>query len=150
MATLKKSSSVFKLFGTSKILEKEGVWVNYGDVKFLVARAGGTNNDYADVLKAKVRPHKFQIDKGTLAEADDLRLNAEIYAESIIKDVQIRKEDDTWESGIPTEDGNVVPFTKAAVVKLLLELPDMFKDLRVCASDANKYLKDQEDADLKN
>lgn len=145
-----KPSSVFKLFGTSKLLEKNGVSVNYGNVKFLVARAGGSNNEYADVLKAKVRPFRHQIDKGLLSDADDQRINAEIYAEAIIKNVQVLNDDETWSEGVPTEGGEVVPYTKANVVKLLLDLPDMFRDLRVCANDVNKYLKDQEEADLKN
>lgn len=148
-------SSVFKLFGTSKVAEKEGVWVNYGDIKFLVARAGGSNIAYAELLKAKIRPVRHQIDRDTLSKAEDDRINAELYAEVIIKDVQVRVseegvEPEEWKKGLPTEDGEVVPFTVGGVTKLLLDLPDLFRDIRVCASDASKYLKSQEDADVKN
>lgn len=143
-------SSVFKLFGTSKTAEKTGVWVDYGDVKFLISRAGGTNSDYFEILKAKTRPFRHQIDRGTLSSADDERVTREIYAECIIKDVQVKAEDGTWSPGVPTSTGEVVPFTKGSVVQLLTDLPDMFRDLRVCATDVQKYLESEDSADLKN
>lgn len=143
-------SSVFKLFGTSKLAEKSGVWVDYGDVKFLISRAGGTNSEYYELLKAKTRPFRHQIDRGTLSTADDERVTREIYAEVIIKDVQIKKEDGTWEQGVPTKNGEVVPYTRGAVLTLLTDLPEMFRDLRVCATDVQKYLDLEESDDLKN
>jgi len=149
------ASSIFKLFGTSKVLEKEGVWVNYGDVKFLVARAGGSNIQYAELLKAKIRPVRNQVERDTLSKADDDRITAEVYAEAVIKDVQVREseegvEPEVWKTGVPTVKGEVLPLNKETLTKLLLGLPDMFKDLRGCANDAAKYLLDQEQADVKN
>lgn len=143
-------SSIFKLFATDAALEKSGVWINYGDFKFLVARAGGKNTAYAECLKAKVRPYRYQIEKGTLSDAEDSRITAEVYAETIIQDAQILKEDGSWEQGLPTADGDVIPFTKAEVAKLLLSLPDMFRDLRQQASDSQKYLIEAEESDVKN
>ncbi len=142
-------SSVFKLFATSKELEKKGVWLDYGDVKFLVARAGGANHGYAELLKAKIRPIRHQVERDLLSAEENDRINAELFAEAIIKDVKV-KVDDNWQQGVPSADGPVLPYTKANVVKLLLELPDMFRDIRQCAADANKYLIDQEAADEKN
>lgn len=143
-------SSVFKTFGTSRQLEREGIWLNYGDIKFLVARAGGTNIAYQELLKAKIRPVRHQIERDTLSKADDDRINAELYAETVIKDVQVLKEDGTWEKGVPTENGDILPYSSSAVVALLLELPELFRDVRACASDSQKYLKEQEAADVKN
>lgn len=145
-----KKSSVFKLFGTSKLAEKNGVWVDYGDVKFLVARAGGTNSDYLDLLKAKTRPFRNQIDRGTLAQADDDRVTRELYAEAIIKDVQVKNEDGSWVQGVPGMNGEVLPFTRGAVLQLLTALPDMFRDIRVMATDVQRYLDEEDSADLKN
>ncbi len=143
-------SSVFRTFGTSRQLEREGIWLNYGDIKFLVARAGGTNIAYQELLKAKIRPVRHQIERDTLSKDDDNRINAELYAETIIKDVQVLQEDGQWVKGVPTEAGDVAPYSTAAVVALLLELPELFRDLRTCASDSQKYLKEQEAADTKN
>jgi hypothetical protein len=145
-----KKSSIFKSFATSKLAEKNGIWVDYGDVKFLVSRAGGTNTDYLELLKAKTRPFRHQIDRGTLSAAEDDRVTREIYAEAIIKDVQVKGDDDVWVQGVPTAKGEVVPFTRGAVLTLLTDLPEMFRDLRVMANDVQKYLEAEESADLKN
>lgn len=143
-------TSLFKLFATSKTLEKEGIWVDYGEVKFLIARAGGANIAYADLLKAKIRPIRNKVDRDLLTPEEDTRISAELYAEVVIKAVQVKGADGTWSPGVPTEDGKVLPFTVANVTALLLELPEMFRDLKNCANDSNKFLKGQEDADLKN
>lgn len=148
-------SSIFKLFGTDKALEKSGIWINYGDVKFLIARAGGANIAYADALKAKIRPVRHQVERDLLPPEEDLRINAEVYAQAVIKEVQVRTSDDgvepeVWQSGLPSSDGKVVPYSQAAVVELLMDLPDMFRDLRQCAQDSARYLKEHEDADAKN
>jgi len=144
------ASKLFKTFGTSKDAEKGGVWVNYDDVKFLVARAGGSNIAYADVLKGKIRPFRYQIEHGSLSKADDDRITAETYAETIIKDVQTLQDDGSWKQGVPTDAGNDVPYTTGAVIQLLMELPDLFRDLRACANDSAKFLKEAEAADVKN
>ena len=148
-------SSVYKLFGTEKALEKTGIWINYGDVKFLVARAGGSNIAYAESLKARIRPVRHQLERDLLSVEDDLRINAEVYADSIIKDVQVRTSEDgaaeeVWEHGIPSEDGKVLPYSKAALIELLTGLPDMFRDIQQCSRDSARYLKEHEEADEKN
>jgi hypothetical protein len=143
-------SKLFTMFGTDKNAEKTGVWINYGDVKFLVARAGGSNIEYAERLKAKIRPLRNQIERDTLPKAEDDRITAEVYAETVIKDVQVLTSEGSWERGLPTEDGKVVPLTREGLVALLLELPDLFRDLRVQANDAVKFTKEQETADAKN
>ena len=152
------TSSIFKLFGTDKVAEKTGVWINYGDVRFLCARAGGTNIHFSEAYKAKVRPYRHQIDRGTLSKEDDDKIMAELYAETVIKRVEVLVGDSVsaegapviWEPGVPTADGKVLPFSRESVKALLLDLPDMFRDLRECATDANKYLKQAEADDVKN
>lgn len=143
-------SKIFSLFGTDKNAEKTGVWINYGDVKFLVARAGGSNIEFAERLKAKIRPFRTQIERDTLPAEEDSRITAEVYAETIIKDVMVQTESGSWERGLPTEDGKVVPFSREGLVKLLLELPDLFRDLRMQASDSAKFQREQDQADVKN
>lgn len=144
------TSSIFKQYATDKAAEKTGVWIDYGDIKFLVSRAGGANSAFADAYKAKTRPHRYQLDKGTLAKADDDRIMAELYAESVIKSVEVMDEGGNWIKGVPTADGKVLPYSVTAVRELLLELPDMFVDLRAQATDLSKFLKQEEEADLKN
>lgn len=144
------TSSIYKLFGTDKNIEKTGVVVDYGDVRFLIARAGGANIAFAEAYKAKVRPYRAQIDRGTLSKTDDDRIMAELYAETVVKAVEVKAEDGTWSKGVPAADGTVVAYSYGAVVQLLLDLPDMFVDLRAMATDAAKYVRAAEEADTKN
>jgi hypothetical protein len=144
------TSSVFKFFKTSQELEKGGVWLTYDDTRFLVARAGGSNSKYADTLKAKLQPMRLQVERNMISAEEDTRLMIEIYVESVIKGVQVKDEHGKWVNGVPTEEGSVLPVTAANVTALLTALPDMFRDIRTCSMDANKYLRDQEAADLKN
>jgi hypothetical protein len=143
-------NSLYKMFGTDKAAEKAGVWIDYGDVKFLIARAGGANIAFAEAYKAKVKPFRRQIDMGTLSKAQDDQIMAELYAESIIKSVEVKDEAGTWSKGVPTADGKVVAYSYDSVVTLLLDLPDMFADLRAMATDTTKYLRQAEEADTKN
>jgi hypothetical protein len=142
-------SSVFKLFETNKSLEKDGVWINYGDVKFLVARAGAANTRFSEVLKAKIRPLKFQIEKGLLPPEEDARLSAEIYAETVVKDVQVKLEDQ-WQQGVPAGDGSILPFSVVNVKELFLSLPDLFLDLKQAVSSGALFLNEVEEMDRKN
>ena len=146
-------SKLFAMFGTNKEAERTGVWINYGDVKFLVARAGGANLRYAEVLKKRLKPIQHQVDRGTLSKDEDDRVSAEIFAEGSVRDVQCLKNPDvpdSWVQDVPAEDGTILPYTTANVVTLLLALPEMANDLRLQARDANKYLTVQEDEDVKN
>jgi hypothetical protein len=144
------TSSIFKMFGTDVAREKTGVWNDYGDIRFLVARAGGSNIAFSEAYKAKVRPFRHQIDRGTLSKTDDDNIMAELYAETVIKSVEIKDDKAMWVRGLPTPNGEVVSYSVAGVKQLLLELPDLFRDIRECATDTQKYLKEAEEADAKN
>ena len=42
--------SLYKMFEVDNVQEQGGVLLNYGDVRFLIARAGGGNKDFAKVF----------------------------------------------------------------------------------------------------
>ena len=142
-------SSIFKTFGTDKTAEVNGVWIKYEGVRFLIARAGGSNHEYRTVFNAKTKPYRSQIDRNTLPQSEQERLTAEIFAEAIVKKVEVDV-DGKWVEGIPTPDGKLVESTKANLVALFLELPELFKDLSACAADAAHFTKEEVQADAKN
>jgi hypothetical protein len=143
--------SVFKTFGTDKSAEQKGVWITYDDTRFLIARAGGSNHEYRTIFTSKTKPYRHQIEKGTLAQSEQEKLTAEIFAEAIIKKVQVRKDKDSaWQDGVPTESGEVLELTNENVVNLLLALPELFKDIVSCANDIQFFAKAETEADVKN
>jgi hypothetical protein len=148
-------NSVFKLFGTNKDLEKTGVWVTYPDVRFKVARVGGSNSSYGELLKQKIRPVRHQVEKDLLSPEKDLQIRIETFAEAIVKRVQVRMNDPSeevaeWQDGLPVEDGDPSPVTVVGLITLFRQLPDLFNDLSKQANDASKFQKNEEEEDAKN
>lgn len=127
--------SLYAQFKTDPKLEAEtGVLLDYGTAgKILIHRAGGANKKFSAVLQAKLKPHRRQIDAKTLEDETATRLMAEAFAEAVIVD---------WE-GVKDEAGNDLPFTKANVVKLLVDLPEFFKNLQDQAGDAANFRAEQ-------
>lgn len=112
-------AGAYELFKTDENLETRGVVLNYGDFKITVARAGGANKKYQKVFEAKTRPYRRAIQAGTLDEATDKKAMAETYAEAVVLG---------WEGMKDAEDKDL-PFTRENVVKVFLDLPDLFADV---------------------
>ncbi len=49
------SNFLYKTFEMDADLEREGITVNYGTVKFQIARAGGRNKAFKDTFSAKAK-----------------------------------------------------------------------------------------------
>ena len=64
----------------------------------------------------------------------------EIYAEAIILD---------WE-GVTDEENKPIPFNKENVLKVLKDLPELFKDLEENSRKVALFRQDLLEADLKN
>ncbi len=146
----------YELFKTDDDLETGGVVLNYGEFKIRIARAGGANKKYSRVLESKSRPHRRAIQAGTLDESTDLRLFAEVYAEAVVLGwSRVVKGKDGKESEVQNEllgpDGEEIPFTKENVIKVLLDLPDLFSDIREQSTKVSTFRREAErETDAKN
>lgn len=137
--------SFYKQFSTDPKLEAEsGVLLDYGaSGKILIHRAGGANKKFAAVLTAKLKPYRRQIEAGTMDDGVASRILAEAYADSVIKE---------WE-GVCDAEGKPIPFTRDNVIKLLTDLPELFKDIQEQAASVSNFRAEQVAADteaLKN
>lgn len=135
------STSIYRKFRTDANLEaQEGVELNYGDgMKIKIHRAGGENKNYAKSLRAKLANNRRALDE-TMDEATARKNLAEIYAESIIIG---------WE-GISDEDGKPLEFTRANCIKVLCDLPELFRDIQDASNNAALFRRAEQDADRKN
>ncbi|AEP08887.1 hypothetical protein [Micavibrio aeruginosavorus] len=134
--------SFYKHFTTDKNLESgKGVDLDYGASGIItIHRAGGSNQKYAKVASAKLKPYARQIQAKT-ADVDVInRVMAEIYAESIIIG---------W-SGVSGPDGKPMKFTKENCVKLLIDLPELFVNIQQAADDFALFRAEQLEEDAKN
>lgn len=135
------TSSVYKKFRTDAQMEaSQGIELDYGDgVKIRIHRAGGANQKYHKALRAKLASNRRALDD--VIDEQTARKNlAEIYAEAIIVG---------WE-GITDEEGNALDFNKANCVKVMCDLPELFRDIQDAANNAAMFRKHEQEQDKKN
>jgi hypothetical protein len=123
----------------------------------VIARAGGSNVKFRKVFQAKSKPYRHQIDNDQLSDALSNKLMAEVYAEALIQRVDTLVDGETsdapkvWKQGaLILRDKGLVEASAENVVQLLLDLPDLFRDLQSMANKASNYRRQEEAADSGN
>lgn len=113
--------NIYDAFQTSSELESEGIWFDIyspdgGPVgKVRCKPADGDMNSAYRAAAARLLEQMARV-----GERDDLTDMILIYAESVIVD---------WE-GFTDRDGDPVPFSKQAVIKVMTELPQLFRTVQ--------------------
>lgn len=156
------SAKLYQMFEMDKDLEREGITVNYGSVKFQIARAGGRNKAFKDTFSAKAKKHRTQIDNETMSDDMADRIMAESYAEAVVLGWWTRKEDENgdpilnakgeekWVDTVENKAGKHVKYSIEECVKLFLDLPDLFSSLQSYAIKAGNYRKEIDETDEGN
>ena len=146
--------NAFKLFGTNKDSEKNGVLLTYedADLRFLVARSGGHNQEYTRMLQSKLRPHRRQIDRGTLSDKKATDILIEVFAKTVVRRVDVWDgEADAWKEGVvPTPEGAELPCNPNTVQALLQQLPDLFADIQSVCRSAEMFQDEEDEEDEGN
>jgi hypothetical protein len=125
-----------QLFGTSSRLETEGVDLHLGgDCYITIRRAGGSNRAFLETFRRVTAPHRRAIERGTLDPDTDDELGIKIFAEAIIVE---------WRGVVV--NGQAVEFSKEAFVRVMHELPDLWRLIRDEARNASNF-RDEEVAD---
>lgn len=107
------------IFGTNASLETDGIWVDYGEHgRFLVARAGGKNKAFRNLMEKRLRPYRAAMSMGTMDDSVVERITRECFAEAVVLN---------WE--LVDANGDAIEFTREKCVDLFEELPDLFIDI---------------------
>jgi len=133
-------TSPYSLFATDNKLETDGITLDYGAFKIRIARAGGANRKFQQVLEAKLKPHRRQIQTETLADELAHRLIIEAYAEAVLLG---------WD-GVVDAAGQPLAFTRDNAIRLMTDLPDLFRDVQEQATKAALFRKLADEAAEKN
>lgn len=133
-------TNLYEMFGTDEALEKNGIALTYGDATIVVARAGGANAKFQKVGEQKMRPFRAQVQQGIMDNETATKLLAEAYSEAVILG---------WEN-VKDADDNDIEFTKENVVKLLLDLPDLFSDIQTQCQMVVNFLTTVREEDAKS
>ncbi len=131
--------NVYEAFETNESLEQEGIVVDYGDFRFTLARAGGSNKKYTALVQKRLRPYRKRI----LTDAMDSQLAHRILAECFAEAVVLG-----WE-GVTNRAGALLPFSRENCVQLLVDLPELFADLQEQAVGISNFLRVQREEDGK-
>lgn len=121
--------NLFAQFATDPSAEDNGVWKEYGDNKFLIARAG--NKPYTKLLGELVTRHKAILDnKGDEADRLSDKLMIEVMAKTLLLG---------WESPlIVEENGEPVPYSFDNAVKAL-QIKDFRNLVNTWANEMDAY-----------
>lgn len=150
------SNPLYQMFATDKAVEKEGILINYGDVRFRIARAGGGNQKFQSVFKELSKPYRRQIDQDQLSDEVSEKIMAEVYARTVIlgwdsKDGVEADGTDKWKPTIPSKDGSEqLEFNVKNVMRVLIDLPELFTDIKVMAQKASNFRKEEVAEDAGN
>lgn len=146
-------ATAYQMFQSDKDAEREGVFINYGAFRIRVARAGGSNQRFRRLMQAKLKPYRHQLDNETMDEGVSEQLLREAYAEAVVLGWESKVTGDDgverWEPWLDTPDGKL-EYSVANCVKVLTDLPELFRDLQQVSSKVALYRKSEEEADAKN
>lgn len=147
--------SMYEQFETDPNLETAGIWIDYGDFRVQLARAGGANKKYLSYAEAKTKPFRRAIQAGTMPEERSRALLYDIYAKTVILDWQVADGEDKdgstkWKKGIHKKGGGLLEVTPENIVLTFKNLPSLFMDLQQSAESIALFRKEEMEADGKN
>lgn len=147
--------NMYDQFETDADLEVNGIWIDYGDFRVKIARAGGANKKYLSYAEKKTKPFRRAIQNGTMPEERSKPLLFDIYAKTIVLDWEIadgEEKDGTtkWKQGIHKKGGGTLPFTPENVLLTFKQLEAIFFDLQQVAEGISLFRKEEMEEDGKN
>lgn len=124
---------LFETFGADTDLQKDGVWVQYGDCKVLVAFAGEGNPRWDKTIERHTRQFQRYLnnDKMVMSESMKKDLNTAViaaYSNAVVLG---------WE-GVKEGDTELV-FSPKECKRVMLMLPAFFADVREFAGNISNY-----------
>lgn len=145
-------------FATDVGLEQKGIYIDYGDDRILIARAGGANKKFARLLEAKTKPFRRAIAVGVFDGERSMTILKEVYAEAVILGWEVNKgtaAEPKWQKGIDPKDAGMtgeklLPVNKENILKVFANLPDLFFDLQQQAQAGALFRQELNDASAGN
>lgn len=132
--------------------ENEGVVITMGEhngkpIEFCIARRGGSNKQYKKAVERNTKPVRRLIETGQLPDEQDKKINATIFAESVLKGWNNVPLSDV--TGNPQDANQLAEFTVNNVVALMLRLPEAATSLYQQSAAPDLYALQREE-DQKN
>jgi len=153
-----------KTFATDSQVENKGVVLEYGDTRIRIARAGGANKKFALALNEATRPLRRAIAADAVDSDQQRDILVQVYVDTVILSIENRvhapgNDEPQWQRGIlhadigvekAEGDANLLPDTKANILKLLVALPELFNDIQQQAQNYALFKADIDEELAKN
>jgi len=147
-------NSPFAQFETDPELERSGLRIDYGKFYFQIARAGGANTRFRDVLRAKMEPHRRALATETMDDELADKLAIEAFAETTVLGWGHTVKEDGVEvdhrGKIVWRDGSLRDYSVEAVKELFSLLPDLARDVMGQAQRTALFRRSLAEIDAKN
>lgn len=148
-------ASPYKLFDTDPALEQAGIIVNYGDEAwFKIARSGGGNKRYLTQIGERLKPFRRQIQTETMDEKVADRIVMEVFVDTVLLGWGSYAKGDEGEQvaqpWIEDRDGAHLDFSRDNALKVLTDLPELFRELRAESERLANFIALNKEADAKN
>ncbi len=135
--------SIYDSFETDEQLEKDGAWIEIGDMSFKLryAGAGTTNKQFTKAFDAVSRPYR-RGQNGTvqIPENKATEIFYELYAKHVVVD---------WK-GVVGKDQEEVPYSIENCVKIFRDLPKFFLTIKGMAEEIEHFKGEQLEAESGN
>lgn len=142
--------NAYEMYSADKSKETGGIWLDFGSFRIKVARAGGSNVAFAKCVEEKTRPYRRAIDQGVMDPKRGDELLAEVFAEVIVLDWQVKKDDGELVQGMHTPEGDIAPFTRDNVKNVFIDLPELFQQVQNETAKLANFRKEAVKAEGKN
>ena len=111
---------LYKVFGTNTQREAEGIKIFLStepeEIYFVLARAGGNNKKYQELLTKMLAPYKRQLDMGTLNESISKKIMTEVFCKTCLLN---------WK-GVKSMKGELLGYSIDSAIDLMNDLPDLY------------------------
>lgn len=140
--------SLYKQYKTDSSKENDGIEVEFHDAEnddetiptFMIARMGPSNKAYQRELESATRPYRRQIELGSFTNKKAEPIFIKVFVKTILKG---------WRN-VQDEHGNLIEFNEQNAIKLLTDLPDLYKLLSEQAADLSNFRIAGLEQDAKN
>jgi len=117
---MSNKKSIYEKFKTNKSTEVDGIYLDYGDGQTIkIARAGGSNVKFEKAVQNTMRKYELQSKHGLLDPEQQRTIFREVLADTVVL---------SW-TGFTDEAGNELACTKANIIQVFTDLPDLFDDV---------------------
>lgn len=133
-------SNPYEMFKTDEVSETKGIEIDYGEFKFTVARAGGSNSKYNKLLEKETKKYRRQIQSGQI----DAKILEDILVKVFAKTIMLG-----WE-GVKNKEGEMMAYNYENCITLFTDLPDLFADIRDQATNMEYFKEAAIEREAKN